>query len=49
MGACGAAYEAGPWLNEAKKTGHDIKIKLVDKVAMDRSGAVAQALSAIDT
>ncbi|MCB1902547.1 MAG: adenylyl-sulfate reductase subunit alpha, partial [Gammaproteobacteria bacterium] len=49
MGACGAAYELGPWLDAAKKEGVDIKVKLVDKAAMDRSGAVAQGLSAINT
>ncbi len=49
MGACGAAYEIGPWLDEAKKQGIDLKVKLVDKAAMDRSGAVAQGLSAINT
>jgi adenylylsulfate reductase subunit A len=49
MGACGAAYEIGPWLDEAKKQGVDLKVKLVDKAAMDRSGAVAQGLSAINT
>ncbi len=49
MGACGAAYEAGPWLRAAKQAGHDLRIKLVDKAALDRSGAVAQGLSAINT
>jgi len=49
MGACGAAYEIGPWLDQAKAQGVDIKVKLVDKAAMDRSGAVAQGLSAINT
>jgi adenylylsulfate reductase subunit A len=49
MGACGAAFEAGPWLDQAKAQGIDIKVKLVDKAAMDRSGAVAQGLSAINT
>jgi len=49
MAACGTAYEIGPWLDQAKKAGHDIKVKLVDKAAMDRSGAVAQGLSAINT
>jgi adenylylsulfate reductase subunit A len=49
MGACGAAYEIGPWLDQAKKQGIDLKVKLVDKAAMDRSGAVAQGLSAINT
>ena len=49
MGACGAAYELGPWLDQAKAQGVDIKVKLVDKAAMDRSGAVAQGLSAINT
>ena len=45
MAACGAAYEIGPWV---KASGADIKVKLVDKAAMDRSGAVAQGLSAIN-
>jgi adenylylsulfate reductase, subunit A len=49
MGACGAAYEIVPWLDQAKKEGYDLKVKLVDKAAMDRSGAVAQGLSAINT
>ncbi len=44
MAACGAAFEAARW---AQNT--DLKIKLVDKAAMDRSGAVAQGLSAINT
>ena len=43
MAACGAAYEARRW------AGDDVKITLVDKAAMDRSGAVAQGLSAINT
>ncbi len=41
--ACGAATEAAYW---AKK--HGIKITLVDKAALDRSGAVAMGLSAIN-
>jgi adenylylsulfate reductase subunit A len=44
MAACGAAFEIMRW---AEGTG--LKIKLVDKAAMDRSGAVAQGLSAINT
>jgi len=44
MACCGAAYEAMRWME-----GTDISIKLVDKAAMDRSGAVAQGLSAINT
>ncbi|MEE8365307.1 MAG: adenylyl-sulfate reductase subunit alpha [Gammaproteobacteria bacterium] len=44
MACCGAAFEIMQW---AKDT--DLKIKLVDKAAMDRSGAVAQGLSAINT
>jgi adenylylsulfate reductase subunit A len=44
MAACGAAVEAAAW---AKTTG--IKVKLVDKAALDRSGAVAMGLSAINT
>ncbi len=46
MGACGAAYEIGPWI---KAAGADLKVKLVDKAALSRSGAVAQGLSAINT
>ncbi|MGB5737349.1 MAG: adenylyl-sulfate reductase subunit alpha [Thiohalocapsa sp.] len=49
MGACGAAYEIVPWLDQAKAQGIDLKVKLVDKAALDRSGAVAQGLSAINT
>jgi len=43
MAACGAAYEAVRW------AGDDVRVTLVDKAAMDRSGAVAQGLSAINT
>ena len=43
MAACGAAVEAAYW---AKKLG--LKVTLVDKAAMDRSGAVAMGLSAIN-
>ncbi len=43
MAACGAAFEAKRW------AGDDVKITLVDKAAIDRSGAVAQGLSAINT
>ncbi|MFH1891405.1 MAG: adenylyl-sulfate reductase subunit alpha [Candidatus Zixiibacteriota bacterium] len=43
MAACGAATEAAYW---AKKNG--LKVTLVDKAAMDRSGAVAMGLSAIN-
>ncbi|HID77319.1 MAG TPA: adenylyl-sulfate reductase subunit alpha [Planctomycetaceae bacterium] len=43
MAACGAAVEASYW---AKK--HGIKVTLVDKAAVDRSGAVAMGLSAIN-
>ena len=46
MAACGAAFEVGKW---AKAAGADLKIKLVDKAALSRSGAVAQGLSAINT
>ncbi|MBK6743421.1 MAG: adenylyl-sulfate reductase subunit alpha [Hydrogenophilales bacterium] len=50
MANCGAAYEIVRWAEAAKAaTGTDLKIKLVDKAAMDRSGAVAQGLSAINT
>ena len=44
MAACGAAFEIARWLD-----GTDLKVKLVDKAALDRSGAVAQGLSAINT
>ena len=44
MACCGTAFEIPKW---AKGSG--LKIKLVDKAAMDRSGAVAQGLSAINT
>jgi len=43
MAACGAAYEAMRW------AGDDVRVTLVDKAALDRSGAVAQGLSAINT
>ena len=36
MANCGAAYEIMQWAK-----GTDLRIKLVDKAAMDRSGAVA--------
>jgi adenylylsulfate reductase subunit A len=49
MACCGAAFELGPWLDQANVDGRNIKIKLVDKAALDRSGAVAQGLSAINT
>ncbi len=44
MACCGAGFEIMRWAE-----GTDLKIKLVDKAAMDRSGAVAQGLSAINT
>ncbi len=44
MGACGVAYEAVRWGDE-----HGLKIMLCDKAALERSGAVAQGLSAINT
>jgi adenylylsulfate reductase, subunit A len=43
MAACGAAFEASHW---AKK--HNMKVTVVDKAAMERSGAVAMGLSAIN-
>lgn len=43
MSACGATFEAAYW---AKKNG--LKVTVVDKAAMDRSGAVAMGLSAIN-
>jgi adenylylsulfate reductase subunit A len=43
MAACGAAVEAAYW---AKK--NNLKVVLVDKAVMERSGAVAMGLSAIN-
>jgi adenylylsulfate reductase subunit A len=43
FGTCGAATEASYW---AKKNG--LKVVMVDKAAVDRSGAVAMGLSAIN-
>ncbi|MDH5510647.1 MAG: adenylyl-sulfate reductase subunit alpha [Nitrospinota bacterium] len=43
MAACGAAFEVGKWAKGK------YKVTLVDKAALDRSGAVAQGLSAINT
>lgn len=43
MAASGAAFEVKKWASD------DTKILLVDKAAMERSGAVAQGLSAINT
>lgn len=41
MSGCGAAFESKYW-------GKDLKVVLVEKAAVDRSGAVAQGLSAIN-
>ena len=46
MGTCGAAFEAVRW---ADKYAPDLKIMLLDKASLERSGAVAQGLSAINT
>jgi adenylylsulfate reductase subunit A len=46
MAACGTAFEGVRW-NQA--SGKNYKMTLVDKAAMDRSGAVAMGLSAINT
>jgi len=43
MAACGTAFEIKKWAPE------DLKILLVDKASVERSGAVAQGLSAINT
>jgi len=43
MAACGTAFEIGKWAPA------DMKIILCDKAALERSGAVAQGLSAINT
>ena len=44
MAACGAAVEAAAWRDAL-----GLKVTLVDKAAVDRSGAVAMGLSAINT
>jgi len=43
MAACGTAFEIKKWAPE------DLKIMLIDKASLERSGAVAQGLSAINT
>ena len=43
MAACGCAYELMRWAPEGTR------VRLVDKAAMERSGAVAMGLSAINT
>jgi adenylylsulfate reductase subunit A len=43
MAACGAAVEASYWAKQ-----HGLKVTMVDKAAIDRSGAVAMGLSAIN-
>ncbi|NQU07011.1 MAG: FAD-binding protein, partial [Candidatus Abyssubacteria bacterium] len=43
MASCGAAVEAAHWAKA-----NNIKVTLVDKAAIDRSGAVAMGLSAIN-
>ena len=43
MAACGAAVEGAYWAKQ-----HGLKVTVVDKAAMDRSGAVAMGLSAIN-
>ena len=42
MAACGSAFEVKKWSG-------DMSVLLIDKAAMERSGAVAQGLSAINT
>ena len=44
MAACGTAYEADKWASP-----QGIRVTMVDKAAVDRSGAVAMGLSAINT
>jgi adenylylsulfate reductase subunit A len=43
MAACGAAVEAAHWAKQ-----NNLKVTLVDKAVMERSGAVAMGLSAIN-
>ena len=49
MACCGAAFEIMKWVEAARAEGIDLKVKLVDKAALSRSGAVAMGLSAINT
>lgn len=44
MAACGAAVEIKPWADK-----YGVSYLMVDKAALERSGAVAQGLSAINT
>ncbi|MCA1742376.1 MAG: adenylyl-sulfate reductase subunit alpha [Desulfonatronovibrio sp.] len=44
MGCCGAAFEIKKWADP-----HNLSYLMVDKAALERSGAVAQGLSAINT
>ncbi|WP_243439594.1 adenylyl-sulfate reductase subunit alpha [Fundidesulfovibrio soli] len=46
MGTCGTAYEACRWID---KVGGGLSLMLLDKASLERSGAVAQGLSAINT
>ena len=46
MGNCGVAFEAMRWI---QKVDPSLTMELVDKAALERSGAVAQGLSAINT
>lgn len=46
MGNCGAAYEACKWIAQVDPK---ISLMLFDKASLERSGAVAQGLSAINT
>jgi len=43
MAACGAAVEAAYWAKQ-----NNLKVTMVDKAALDRSGAVAMGLSALN-
>lgn len=43
MAGCGAAYEAAYWAKQ-----HGLRAVIVEKAAMERSGAVAMGLSAIN-
>ncbi|MFZ5425618.1 MAG: adenylyl-sulfate reductase subunit alpha [Thermodesulfobacteriota bacterium] len=46
MGTCGTAFEACRWID---KLGGKLSLMLLDKASLERSGAVAQGLSAINT
>ena len=47
LAGCGAAFEAGAWRAAARAAGRELRIRLVDKAGLERSGALAAGLSVI--